>query len=106
MTIWALSGRRAAVARASSVGVRRSAPPLSMSVGTAGSGPIGTGAGDAVGQPRHRPMSSEPSAVPRSNGAKSAGGRSATIASACRARVLRPAARFQGNESSSHVVAA
>ena len=51
-------------------------------------------------------MSSEPSAVPRSNGAKSAGGRSATIASACRARARRPAARFQGNESSSQVVAA
>ena len=42
----------------------------------------------------------------RSKGAKFSGGVSATTREACRARVRQFAARFQGKESSSHVVAA
>src|SRR5436305_9396825 len=61
-SIWA-PGMRAATCRALSTGVRRSPPPSSTSVGTAGSGPTGPGGGEAAGHPMHSELSPDAGAV-------------------------------------------
>ena len=98
-------GIAAATRRACSTGVRRSAEPSRMSVGTFGSAPSAGAGSGASGHEAQRSRTLCVSGTPRPNGAKADAGRLLSDAAACSTRSPDELAGFHGKLVSLHRVA-